>query len=158
MIITGASAGFTLRMVGDDGRFVGNCPLAALIAVWMSCAAESMLRDSSNWTVMLVEPSELTDVISVTPGICENCRSSGWAMFDAVVSGLAPGRLALTEMVGKSTSGSAATGRFMKPTIPNTRNAAAISDVAIGRRMKGAEMFMRQARHRPRRPWRDRYA
>ena len=71
-----------------------------------------MLRDRSNCTVMLVEPSELTEVISVTPGICENCRSSGVATLEAMVSGLAPGRLALTWMVGKSTSGSAATGRL----------------------------------------------
>ena len=55
-----------------------------------------MLRESSNCTVMLVEPSELTEVISVTPGICENWRSSGWAILEAMVSGLAPGRLALT--------------------------------------------------------------
>ena len=33
-------------------------------------------------------------------------------MFEAMVSGLAPGRLALTWMVGKSTCGSAATGRL----------------------------------------------
>src|SRR5580704_8414206 len=142
MIRIGASAGFTLRMVGADGRLVGSWPLAALMAVWMSSSAASMLRDSSNWMVTLVEPSELTEVISVTPGIWENCRSSGWAMFEAVVSGLAPGSAALTWMVGKSTAGSAATGRFMNATIPNTRNAAAISDVAIGLRMNGAEMFM----------------
>src|SRR5580704_14741668 len=92
MIRIGASDGFTLRMVGAEGRLVGSWPLAALIAVWMSSSADSMLRESSNWTVIEVEPSELTEVISVTPGICENCRSSGWAMLDAVVSGLAPGR------------------------------------------------------------------
>ena len=71
-----------------------------------------MLRDSSNCRVMLVEPSELTEVIWVMPGISENCRSSGVATLEAMVSGLAPGRLALTWMVGKSTFGSAATGRL----------------------------------------------
>ena len=30
----------------------------------------------------------------------ENCRSNGVATDDAIVSGLAPGRLAFTEMVG----------------------------------------------------------
>ena len=39
-----------------------------------------------------------------------NCRSSGVATADAIVSGLAPGRLADTEMVGKSTCGSGDTG------------------------------------------------
>ena len=96
MIRIGESAGLTLRMVGAFGRLVGSWPLAALIALWTSSSAESMLRVSSNCTVMLLEPSELDEVISVTPGICENCRSSGWAMLEAVVSGLAPGRLALT--------------------------------------------------------------
>ena len=34
------------------------------------------------------------------PGMVENCFSSGVATEEAIVSGLAPGRLALTEMVG----------------------------------------------------------
>ena len=46
------------------------------------------------------------------PGISENCRSSGVATLDAMVSGLAPGSEALTCRVGKSTLGSAATGRL----------------------------------------------
>jgi hypothetical protein len=45
---------------------------------------------------MLVEPSELTEVIWLMPGMSENWRSSGVATFEAMVSGLAPGRLALT--------------------------------------------------------------
>ena len=85
----------------------------------------------------------------MTPGICENWRSSGWATLEAIVSGLAPGSAAFTWMVGKSTCGSAATGRLKKPTMPKTRNAAAISEVAIGRRMKGAERFTRRASRRP---------
>ncbi len=60
--------------------------------------------------VMAVEPSELVDVICETPGICANCVSSGWATEEAMVSGLAPGSLAETWMVGKSTCGSGATG------------------------------------------------
>ncbi len=49
------------------------------------------------------EPSELLDVISVTPAIRLNMRSSGVATEVAIVSGLAPGKLALTEIVGNST-------------------------------------------------------
>ena len=41
----------------------------------------------------------------------ENWPSSGVATAAAMVSGEAPGRLALTEMVGKSTAGSSDTGR-----------------------------------------------
>ena len=44
------------------------------------------------------------------PAIVENCFSSGVATDEAIVSGLAPGRLALTWMVGKSTVGRSLTG------------------------------------------------
>ena len=44
------------------------------------------------------------------PGIVAKARSSGPATEEAIVSGLAPGNCALTEMVGKSTRGSAETG------------------------------------------------
>jgi hypothetical protein len=40
------------------------------------------------------------DVIASMPAIVDSCRSSGVATADAIVSGLAPGRLALIEMVG----------------------------------------------------------
>ncbi len=73
--------------------------------------SETMLWPSPNWMVTLVWLSELTEVIWLMPGISENCRSSGVATFDAMVSGLAPGRLAWTWTVGKSTLGKAATGR-----------------------------------------------
>ena len=55
-----------------------------------------MFRDRSNWSTIAVDPSELVDVMSVTPAIRPNCRSSGIATADAIVSGLAPGSVALT--------------------------------------------------------------
>ena len=60
-----------------------------------------------------------------------------------MVSGLAPGRLAETWIVGKSTLGRAATGSKRKATAPTSATAIVRSVVATGRRMKGAEMFMR---------------
>ncbi len=60
---------------------------------------------------MLVLPSELVEVISVTPAMRPNCRSSGVATEEAIVSGDAPGRLAETLIVGKSTCGRGETGR-----------------------------------------------
>jgi hypothetical protein len=45
------------------------------------------------------------------PAIVENCFSSGVATDEAIVSGLAPGKVAVTCIVGKSTLGSALTGR-----------------------------------------------
>src|SRR6185437_7275996 len=87
----GESAGFTLRYLGLFGRLVGRYPRAALMAACTSRAAASMLRFKSNCSVMLVAPSELEDVISVTAAILPNCRSSGVATDEAIVSGLAPG-------------------------------------------------------------------
>ncbi len=106
----GESAGFTLRNVGGVVICVGNWRSAAEIAACTSCAAASMLRSSANCRVMLVEPSALDEVIESIAGIVENCFSSGVATADAIVSGDAPGRLAETWIVGKSTFGSAATG------------------------------------------------
>jgi len=60
--------------------------------------------------VMLVCPRELVDVIESMPAMVENCFSSGVATEEAIVSGLAPGREALTKMVGKSTFGRSLTG------------------------------------------------
>jgi hypothetical protein len=56
-----------------------------------------------------------------------------------MVSGLAPGRLAPTLMVGKSTCGRGATGRKRKATAPERKIAKVISEVATGRWIKGVE-------------------
>ncbi len=101
----------------------------------------------------------LVDVICVTPAIWENCRSSGCATVEAMVSGLAPGNDADTLMVGKSTLGSGATGKRGKATMPVSATAIIKSEVATGRRMKGAEMFMARSSRPPalqarwRQPW-----
>src|SRR4030095_9666944 len=97
-----------------------------------------MLRSRSNCSVMLVEPSELDDVISVTAAMRPNCRSSGVATDDAIVSGLAPGSDAEIEIVGKSTCGSGDTGSSVYAAAPARPIAAISSVVAIGRGMHGA--------------------
>ena len=61
---------------------------------------------------MRAEPTELVEVISFTPEIVPSRRSSGAATDDAMMIGSAPGWLAVTAMVGKSTLGSGATGRL----------------------------------------------
>src|SRR5215469_14568747 len=118
---------------------LGNNPLAALIACCTSCAAASILRDRSNCSVIEVMPTPLHDVIWLSDGIDVNCCSSGVATADAIVLGLAPGYCAVTVIVGKSTFGTAATGNKLYAPIPNTRTPSINSEVAIGRRMKGAE-------------------
>jgi hypothetical protein len=96
-------------------------------------------RVRSNWRVMLVDPRLLEDVICVTPAMRPNCRSRGVATAEAMVSGLAPGRLAPTLIVGKSTWGKGETGRIRKATTPERKIAMVMSVVATGLRMKGAE-------------------
>jgi hypothetical protein len=49
---------------------------------------------------MRVFPSALAEVIESMPAMVENCFSSGVATAAAIVSGLAPGRLAVTWIVG----------------------------------------------------------
>ena len=70
------------------------------IAALTSCAADSMSRSSANVSVMFVDPRLLLDVISSMPAMAENDFSSGVATVAAIVSGLAPGRLAFTLIVG----------------------------------------------------------
>ncbi len=101
-----------MRNVGGVVICGGSWRSADEIAACTSCAAASILRLSENCSVIDVEPSDDVDVIESTAGIVENCFSSGVATADAIVSGDAPGKLADTEIVGKSTFGSAATGRL----------------------------------------------
>src|SRR6185369_9174871 len=91
--------------------------------------------------VMLVEPRLLVEVISVTPAMRPNWRSSGAATEVDMVTGSAPGRPALTEMVGKSTCGRGDTGRRRKASTPASTSPIVSRVVATGRFMKGAEMF-----------------
>ena len=79
---------------------VGSWPRAALIADWTSVAASLMSRLRSNCRTTRVDPSEDDEVIWLTPAMRPSCRSSGVATVAAIVSGLAPGRLADTEIVG----------------------------------------------------------
>jgi hypothetical protein len=81
------------------------------MAACTSWAAASMFRLSVNWMVICVTPSALVEDIESMPAMVVNWRSSGVATAEAMVSGLAPGREAVTWMVGKSTFGRSFTGR-----------------------------------------------
>ncbi len=80
------------------------------MAACTSRAAPLMSRDRSNCSTMVVWPTRLCEVISLTSAMVPRWRSSGSATLEAMVSGLPPGRLAVTNTVGKSTVGSEATG------------------------------------------------
>ncbi len=69
-----------------------------------------MFRSKANCRVIWVLPCELEEVIESRPEMVVNCFSNGVATAEAIVSGLAPGRPAETEMVGKSTVGRSLTG------------------------------------------------
>src|SRR5579871_3353077 len=101
----GMAFGLDLRNEGVACRSPGRSAIAALIAPCTSRAAPSILRLRSNWIAIRERPSELREVNSVTPGLAPGRRASGAATVAAMVSGSAPGRVALTTMVGKSTVG-----------------------------------------------------
>ncbi|MEY9685134.1 hypothetical protein ABIF13_005908 [Bradyrhizobium elkanii] len=139
---TGTSAGLTFRKIGGDGMVFGNCPAAALIAAWTSCAAASVVRFSANCRVIAVLPKPLDEVMAVRPAICPNWRSNGVATDEPMVCGSAPGNCAVTWIVGVSTDGRAETGNRTKATKPISVMPIARKAVATGLRMKPWEMLM----------------
>ncbi len=89
-----------------------------------------------------VEPRVwLWEVIWVTSAIWPRLRSSGVATVAAITSGLAPGKVARTWMVGKSTWGRGATGSTKKAAMPSRAMARVSRVVATGRRMNSAGRF-----------------
>jgi hypothetical protein len=95
---------------------------------------------------MEVEPSVLVEFIDEMPAMVANWRSSGVATAFAMVAGLAPGKLAETEIVGKSIDGRSLTGNVVKLIMPNSTIADIINVVKMGRLMKRAAKFMAPAR------------
>src|SRR5215208_4932686 len=130
------------------GMALGSSDREALMPACTSRAAVLMSLSRSNCTKMRVAPCELFDVISFTPAIVPSARSSGVATLDAIVSGLAPGRLAMTMITGKSTCGSGETGSLVKATAPASTIDTLSSVVATGRRINGDERLMRSSRGR----------
>ena len=124
-----------------EGNTGAGADALTAIAVCTSTAALSMSRLRSNWSVTFVPPVELDDVISSTPAIVVNCRSSGLATADAIVPGSPPGSPALTFSVGKSTFGRSLTGSARYAMTPNTAIPSMMRLVAIGRWMKTVETF-----------------
>src|SRR3954467_12173349 len=95
----GASAGFDLLYDGETMPG-GSCRSVLEIAACTSCAAASTLRSRLKVRPMRVDPRLEVEVISSMPEMVENCFSSGVATEDAMVSGLAPGKLAVTVIEG----------------------------------------------------------
>src|SRR4249920_3822277 len=98
-----------------------------------------MLRVSPNWRVIRVDPTWLDEVISVTSAMTPRWRSSGVATVVAIVSGLAPGICANTEIVGKSICGNGDTGSLKNAKMPASATPMVNRVVATGRSMNGVE-------------------
>ncbi len=122
------------------------------MAACTSRAAPFTSRVRSNCIVIDVDPIEELDVIWLTPAMRLNCRSSGVAIAEAIVSGSAPGSDAPTLMVGNSTCGRLDTGNSLYATAPARMIATDSRKVATGRRMNGAEKCTRPARAERRLP------
>src|ERR1700710_601918 len=95
-------------------------------------------------TIAVVPCDEVEDIDEM-PAMVDNWRSMMPATEAAMVSALAPGKVAVTAMVGKSTLGSADTGSSRKPNTPNAMIEAVISVVMTGRRIQSSESIMTQA-------------
>ena len=142
---TAKSDGLTLRKLGGIVISIGKRRCAMVSAVCTSSAAASMLRLRSNWMTIDVVPCEEVEDIDEMPAMVESWRSIGPATDDAMVSALAPGKVAVTAMVGKSTFGSAETGSSRKPNTPNAMIEAVSSVVMTGRRIQSSESVIDQA-------------
>ena len=81
-------------------------------------------------------PFVLVETIEVIPSIVENSFSSGSATVDAIVSGLAPGSVAVTSIVGKSTDGRSFTGSLKYAKSPKIIIESEIRIVVTGRFIK----------------------
>src|SRR5690606_39239021 len=82
-----------------------------------------------------VEPSLLRELISETPAMEPKACSSGVATLEAMVSGLAPGKLAEIAITGKSISGKDATGKSRKASAPTRTIASASRLEPTGRKI-----------------------
>src|SRR6266508_4168536 len=98
-----------------------------------------MFRFKLNCSVIWVRPKVLVELKESSPAMVEKFFSRGVETDDAMVSALAPGKLALSVMVGKSTVGRSLTGRDLYPRMPKMRIPSITSVVVTGRRMKSAE-------------------
>src|SRR5262245_49163054 len=97
--MTESSLGLTFWYDGGAGICDGSCREVRAIIDCTSAAAASMSRLRLNCSVIDVKPSELDELIESSPAMVANCFSSGSATADAIVSGLAPGKLACTRIV-----------------------------------------------------------
>src|SRR5260370_549040 len=86
-------------------------PTALVFAIAVRTSSRAGVGGGWNGRGIGVVPGGGGEVGWGLPAVSRSRRSSGAATVAAIVSGSAPGRLAVTLMVGKSTVGMLATGR-----------------------------------------------
>src|SRR6218665_3812538 len=99
-MIAGVAALLRLRETGLLRSVGGRAWRAALIGACTAGAAASVSRSRANCRLTRAVPLALTEVISLPPAINPKRRSNGVVTVLAMVSGLAPGMLAETEIAG----------------------------------------------------------
>ena len=107
------------EIVGKRTRSMSELGIGDAVAVgFAQCLALIPGSSRSGSTIMaglfagqIRETAARFSFLLSIPAIVESCFSSGVATAAAIVSGLAPGRFALTLIVGKSTDGRSLTGR-----------------------------------------------
>ena len=82
------------------GKSLGNKLAPALMAACTCCSAMSRVRSSEKRRVIMDAPPALMELIWSRPGIWPSCRSKGAVMDEVTTSGLAPGYMVVTWMVG----------------------------------------------------------
>src|ERR1043165_2954830 len=126
----GFSSGLVLLMIGGSmslGRFRAACATRACTC----CNATSTLRDSSNSTLIVAEPSLLVDVISRMPSTAITASSSTSTTSVSIVSGDAPSSTALMVTNGTSMSGYCPIGKPLKDPTPQKLIAPKTMKLAI---------------------------
>ena len=120
----------------------GNWRRALATASRTSLAAASRSRPKRKVMEIRDSPSSELERIVSMPSMPPKAPSMGWVTWFSITSALAPGKSALTETTGWSTSGNSRKGRSRIPRIPKTTIRALATKAITGRRTAISESVM----------------
>src|SRR5215813_3489376 len=152
-VMTGSESGSAFWMTGGM-TFGGSWRIAPATFSRTSCAASSMFRSSTNWTVIVVVPSVVRPRSSSMPLMVDRASSMGSTTCVTISSGWAPGRRTLTKTVAGSAFGKRSTPRSRNEKIPSTtRKPMSITEktgrlTQISARVIASPVFRRRSRRR----------
>ena len=134
-ILTTDSASLSALIIAKRSTPSGNSRCTRLTASRVSLAASSRLMPGRNSTRTRELPSSLEAFIDLTPDTLATAPSSLLVTSVSTVSGEPPGKLAVTETIGRSTSGSSRTSRPLMAAIPAIIINRLRTTINTGRRM-----------------------